>query len=115
MPRAPLAPKTKKPSARVKEEDTKTGPLLLRFRRDSPTGVTRNTLKRAATELGMNETQLIHMAVRVYIRHNLPSYDVDAPQITDADIERLRSKYPQTVHGRVLSSIYTEPVRKARK
>lgn len=114
MPRSALVANKAKASTRAAVPDLKSGPLLLRFRRDSPTGVTRNTLKRAATELGLNETQLVHMALREYIRRNLSDVDVNDPPITKADIEALRKKYPQTGHGRVLSSIDIPRRRKSR-
>ncbi|MDP1740974.1 hypothetical protein [Polaromonas sp.] len=44
---------------------------------DSPSGVSRETLKRLAKLLGVNETQVIHFALRELAVKHLPQYEAD--------------------------------------
>lgn len=93
---------TKTASSRKAKPDA----LALRFRgSDSPTGVTRETLHQAAKQLGMTETALIHLALRRFIRDELPAYDADVPPLTAKEIAAVRKLVPQDVPGRVLSKI----------
>ena len=92
----------KSSAAKVSKPDV----LPLRFRAsDSPAGVTRQTLSQAAKQLGMTETALIHLALRRFIRDELPSYDADVPPLTPSEIQAVRKLVPQDVPGRVLSKI----------
>jgi len=52
--------------------------LLLRFRAtDNRLGVARDTVRRLAAELGLNETQVIHYALKRLAREILPAYPAD--------------------------------------
>jgi len=52
--------------------------LLVRFRdTDNRFGVTRATLSKLAQELGLNETQVIHYALRQLATSVLPAYEAD--------------------------------------
>jgi hypothetical protein len=55
-----------------------TDKLLLRFRpSDNRLGVTRATVARLAEELGLNETQVIHYALKRLATDLLPAYEPD--------------------------------------
>ncbi|HEX2493619.1 MAG TPA: hypothetical protein VHK24_07575 [Steroidobacter sp.] len=57
--------------------------LLLRFRpADNRLGVTRATVERLAAELGLNETQVIHYALKRLATELLPSYEPDDGPLT---------------------------------
>jgi hypothetical protein len=52
--------------------------LLLRFRpSDNRLGVARATVERLAKELGLNETQVIHYALKRLATEMLPAYEPD--------------------------------------
>ena len=52
--------------------------LLLRFRPvDNRLGVARTTVERLAAELGLNETQVIHYALKRLASEMLPAYEAD--------------------------------------
>jgi hypothetical protein len=57
--------------------------LLLRFRAsDNRLGVTRTTVSRLAKELGLNETQVIHYALKQLAIDMLPGYEPDDGPLT---------------------------------
>jgi hypothetical protein len=52
--------------------------LLLKFRaKSTPYGVTRETLKALAAELGTTETMVIHLAISRFAKEVLPAYEAD--------------------------------------
>lgn len=57
---------------------------------DGPTGVTRNTAKRLAGHLGVDETQAIHLALRELATRVLPQYEADDGPLTDAQIRQIK-------------------------
>ncbi len=60
-----------------------TDKLLLRFRSsDNRLGVTRTTVARLAKELGLNETQVIHYALKQLATDLLPGYESDDGPLT---------------------------------
>ena len=67
--------------------------ILLRYRdRDTAYGVTRQTATRIAENLGLSETQVVHVALANLARQTLPRYKADNGPLTDeqhAAIERL--------------------------
>lgn len=70
---------------------------LLRWRSvDTPHGVTKETASRAATTLGLNETQLIHEALAFYLAFQMPQYDPSLDALTAADLVAIRERAPQT-------------------
>ena len=79
--------------------------LLLKFRaRDTRTGVTRGTVKALAQELGLNETQVIHMALSRLAADVLPAYAPDDGPLTAAQVKALRKDADQRrPRGKTLS------------
>ncbi len=87
MPAKLAETKRKKPAA---------ASILLRYREtDSEYGVSRKTAARLAQTLGLNETQVIHVALAKLARQNLPRYEPDDGPLTAEQkktIERLQPR-----------------------
>ncbi len=64
--------------------------LLLRFRSsDTRLGVTRATVERLAEELGLNETQVIHYALKRLATELLPAYAADEGPLTRRELRAI--------------------------
>lgn len=80
--------------------------IAFRFRAiDSPTGVTRATVKRLANQLGVSETQVIHLALRDMARKILPQYEADDSPLMTAQIHQIKQLVPQGKQKSVRSSL----------
>jgi hypothetical protein len=67
-----------------------TDKLLLRFRSsDDRLGVTRATVSRLAQELGLNETQVIHYALKRLATDLLPTYEPDDGPLTARELRTI--------------------------
>lgn len=68
--------------------------ILLRYReRDTAYGVTRQTASRIAENLGLSETQVVHVALANLARQTLPRYEVDNGPLSEKqmnEIDRLQ-------------------------
>ncbi len=73
---------------------------------DSATGVTRDTAKRVAAQLGVDETQAIHLALRSLAVKLLPQYKPDEGPITAAQIRQIKKRVPQGRVRSVRSSLF---------
>ena len=70
-----------------------TAKLLLRFRpTDNLNGVSRATVERLAEELGLNETQVIHFALKRLANEVLPAYRADDGPLTDKDLQAIQRR-----------------------
>lgn len=80
--------------------------LLLKFKaRDTPYGVTRETLKAIADELDVSETMAIHLALSRLATEVLPAYEMDEGPLTKADLVRIRKMaQPMLPKGKVRST-----------
>ena len=64
--------------------------LLLRFRpADNRLGVARATVERLAEELGLNETQVIHYALKRLAIELLPAYEADEGPLTARELRTI--------------------------
>jgi hypothetical protein len=80
--------------------------IAFRYRTtDSVTGVTRETAKRVAEVLGVDETQAIHHALRELASRVLPQYESDDGPLTPVQIQRIRQLAPQGRKRSVRSSL----------
>ena len=79
--------------------------LLLKFRaKDSPYGITRDTLKVLAAALGMPETTIIHLAVSRFAQDVLPQYESDDGPPSAQDLAWLRKTAKEKLpKGKVVS------------
>ena len=65
--------------------------LLLIFReKDSPYGVSRETLKALSQELHITETMAVHMALARFAREVLPAYEADEGPLAAGEVARLK-------------------------
>jgi hypothetical protein len=84
-----------------------TAQIAFRYRpTDSATGVTRNTAKRLAESLGVDETQAIHLALRDLAVRSLPQYEADDGQLTVAQMRQIKQRAPQGKKRSVRSSLF---------
>ena len=82
--------------------------IAFRYRvADSATGVTRDTVKRVAAQLGVDETQAIHLALRKLAVKLLPQYESDEGPITAAQIRQIKKRVPQGLVRSVRSSLFS--------
>lgn len=64
--------------------------LLLRFRpADNRLGVARATVERLAEALGLNETQVIHYALKRLATELLPAYEPDAGPLSARELRTI--------------------------
>lgn len=73
---------------------------------DSATGVTRDTAKRLADHLGVDETQAIHLALHDMAVKLLPQYPADDGPLTAAQIRQIKKRVPQGSKKSVRSSLF---------
>lgn len=65
--------------------------VLVKFQsRDTPFGVTRATVRAIAKELGINETQVIHIALSRFATDVFPAYAADDAPLTAKEVLVLR-------------------------
>ena len=65
--------------------------LLLKFRaKDTRLGVTRNTVRALASEMDVNETQVVHIALSKLAEAVLPAYDPDDGPLSARQVAALR-------------------------
>ena len=73
---------------------------------DSTTGVTRDTAKRLAERLGVDETQAIHLALHDMAVRLLPQYQADEGPLTVAQLRQIKKRLPQGRKKSVRSSLF---------
>ena len=81
--------------------------IAFRYRpTDSTTGVTRDTAKRLAERLGVDETQAIHLALHDMAVKLLPQYEADEGALTAAQLRQIKKRTPQGKKKSVRSSLF---------
>jgi hypothetical protein len=85
--------------------------IAFRYRSvDSATGVTRDTAKRLAEQLGVDETQVIHQALHALAVQILPQYENDDGPLTAIQVRQIKKQAPQGTKRSIKSSLFeTEP------
>lgn len=88
--------------------------IAFRYRvTDSAHGVTRDTAKRIAERLGIDETQAIHRALHELAVRVLPQYEPDDGPLTATQLRQIKKNAPQGKKGVLRSSLFdTEPAKK---
>lgn len=91
---------------------TASNQIAFRYRpMDSATGVTRATVKRLAEQLGVDETQAIHLALHDLAVKVLPQYEADDGPLTAAQLRQIRKQAPASAKRSIRSSLFdTETV-----
>lgn len=81
--------------------------IAFRYRTsDSPTGVSRKTAKRLAERLGVDETQVIHRALRELAVKVLPQYEADDGPLTADQLRQIRRRAPARKTRSVRSALF---------
>ena len=81
--------------------------IAFRYRsHDSAAGVTRSTTQRLAKVLGVDETQVIHMALYELATKCLPQYASDEGALTSAQRSQIKKSSPKAKGGIVRSSLF---------
>lgn len=81
--------------------------IAFRYRAaDSSTGVTRDTAKRLAERLGVDETQAIHYALHELAVKILPQYEQDDGPLTAKQMQQIRKAAPKKKGRSVRSSLF---------
>jgi len=81
--------------------------IAFRYRSiDSATGVTRETAKKLAERLGVDETQAIHHALHELAVKLLPQYEADDGPLTAAQVRQIRKRIPQGGRRSVRSKLF---------
>ena len=81
--------------------------IAFRYRlADSTTGVTRDTAKRLAERLGVDETQAIHLALHDMAIKLLPQYEADEGPLTAGQMRQIKKRAPQGKKRSVRSSLF---------
>jgi len=81
--------------------------IAFRYRSiDSATGVSRETAKRLAEYLGVDETQAIHRALQELAAKVLPQYEADDGPLTAAQVRQIKKRVPQGAKRSVRSSLF---------
>ena len=81
--------------------------IAFRYRAvDSATGVTRETAKRLAEYLGVDETQAIHQALHALAMKVLPQYELDDGPLTATQSHQIKKRVPRGARGSVRSSLF---------
>ena len=86
---------------------TSANQIAFRYRTtDSATGVSRETAKKLAERLGVDETQAIHHALHELAVKLLPQYEADDGPLTAAQVRQIRKRVPQGGRRSVRSSLF---------
>ncbi len=84
-----------------------TAQIAFRYRaQDSATGVTRTTAKRLADVLGVDETQVIHLALHELATKFLPQYEADEGALTKAQLSQVKKSAPKAKGGTLRSRLF---------
>jgi hypothetical protein len=82
------------------------GQIAFRYRgADSSAGVTRQTAKRMARVLGVDETQVIHLALHEMAVRILPQYVADDGPLTEAQVKQIQKAAGAVSRAPVRSSL----------
>jgi len=86
---------------------TTSNQIAFRYRTiDSATGITRETAKRLAEYLGVQETQAIHQALHELAIKVLPQYEADDGPLTAVQVRQIKKHVSQNSKRSVRSSLF---------
>jgi hypothetical protein len=95
--------------SRISNMKTAAAQIAFRYRpQDSATGVTRTTTKRLAEVLGVDETQVIHLALHELAKKNLPQYEADEGALTKIQLNQVKKLAPKPKGGTIRSSLFEQ-------
>jgi hypothetical protein len=83
-------------------------PLLFRYRdSDNLHGVSRPTAKRLSAALGLDESQVIHYALKQLAKSLLPAYQPDEGPLTARDIKTIQKRAGKASGKSVSSTLFS--------
>ncbi len=83
-------------SSTTRKERVSSPSILFRYReRDSSYGVSRKTAGRLGRELGLTETQVIHVALARLAEQTLPKYEADTAPLSQKQLRAIKKLVPQ--------------------
>jgi len=86
---------------------TASAQIAFRYRnQDSQTGVTRTTTKQLANVLGVDETQVIHLALHELAVKFLPQYEADDGALNSTQINQIKKHAQKPKGGIILTSLF---------
>jgi phosphoenolpyruvate carboxylase len=86
---------------------TTTNQISFRYRAtDSATGISRETARRLAQQLGVDETQAIHRALHDLAIKILPQYEADDGPLTASQLRQIKKRVPQGRKRSLRSSLF---------
>lgn len=86
---------------------TASAQIAFRYRpQDSATGVTRTTAKRLAETLGVDETQVIHLALHDLAVKVLPQYEADEGALTKTQLSQIKKTALKAKGAKVRSHLF---------
>lgn len=81
--------------------------IAFRYRtNDGPNGVTRATAKQIAEQLGVDETQAIHHALRDLAVKLLPQYEADGGPLNADQLRQIKKRVPRKTNRSVRTSLF---------
>ncbi|MCP3023763.1 hypothetical protein [Cupriavidus basilensis] len=81
--------------------------IAFRYRSmDSATGVTRETARRLAEHLGVDETQVIHQALHDLAVKILPQYEADDGPLSATQVRQIKKRVAQGTKRSVRSTLF---------
>ena len=81
--------------------------IAFRYRpHDSANGVTRITTKRLAETLGVDETQVIHLALHELAVKLLPQYEADDGALTSTQLNQIKKSARKVKATKMRSSLF---------
>lgn len=81
--------------------------IAFRYRTvDSASGVSRDTAKRLAEHLGVDETQAIHQALHDLAARVLPQYEQDDGPLSAAQFQQIKKRVPQGTKRGIRSTLF---------
>jgi hypothetical protein len=86
---------------------TTSAQIAFRYRpQDSATGVTRTTAKRLAETMGVDETQVIHLALHDLAVKVLPQYEADEGALTKTQLSQIKKTALKAKGAKVRSHLF---------
>lgn len=86
---------------------TASAQIAFRYRpQDSATGVTRTTAKRLAETMGVDETQVIHLALHDLAVKVLPQYEADEGALTKTQLSQIKKTALKAKGAKVRSHLF---------
>jgi len=98
--------KQQKVAVSGKQQKKTKSQLAFRYRTtDTPMSVTRATAQALAEALGVDETQMVHIAIRKLAMETLPQYQADDGALTATQIKAIKQAAPQGTKKSTRSSL----------